>query len=518
MTGMASYTRKSLVIMASEIALQLKACVVLPLVTKLFGAVSYGIWNQVEVLQCLLAPLVIMGLDSATLRFAPGRPREEMSRGMTGVLAYSLGSGLFIGLLLWGLAGPVATAFFGGSQNAAYVALCVPALLATALLSLSRTFLLTLGAAHMVALLRVAEGALLLAPLLWVLLTRGDFFELVVGNIGVLAVLGLVGLGLLWRNIPPRRPDPALLGRYLRYGAAAMPAGYAVWVLNLSDRFFISSYRGLAELGVYSSVYSLAYIVISLFFNPFWVMYPAQAAQCHNEGRLDDLRRLYRHSTRMATLLVVPASVGLAVLGPAVLTLLTTPEFLPGARLLPLISLAYALSMYGAYFSIHLGLIRKPHLTTLAMFAAAGCNIALNFLLIPTWGILGAAVSTLAAFGLQFVIEWHLSRRLFLPRLGFDGLGAVKAVAGSLVMALALWAGGLDVPGSPVKLAGGVCLGAAVYAASQLVLRNLTGEELRQLCALAGLGRLTGHFPLRELATYLDGPKGSGEKPPGDAP
>lgn len=506
MDGLRSYTRQSLVLMASELALQLKACLVLPLVTKLFGAVNYGIWSQVEVLQSLLAPLVIMGLDSAVMRFASGRSSQEIGRSLSSVLAYNLAVALALGLLLWSLAPLLAAAFFGGRENALFVTLCIPALLAMVLLSLSRTFFIVLGAANAVALLRVAEGVLLLVPLVWVLATGGPFLELVIGNIGVLAVLGLTALFLLCRRVPISRPDPALLGRYLRYGAAAMPAGYAVWTLNLSDRLFISSYCNLAELGIYSSVYSLAYIVISLFFNPFWVMYPARAAEYYNEGRLDELCRLYRHSTRLATFLVVPALVGLALLGPAILGLLTTPEFVHGARLLPLVSLSYALSMYGAYFSINLGLIHKPHLTTLAMYLAAGCNIALNFLLIPKWGILGAAVATLAAFALQFVIEWRWSRRLFLPRLGFDGRGLVKVLAGTLVMALALLGSGLNETASFPGLLGGVALGAASYGVSQVVLRNLCGSELRQLCSLVGLGHLSERFPLRQLAAYLDGP------------
>jgi len=491
--------------MASEVALQLKACLVLPLVTKLFGAANYGIWSQVEVLQSLLAPLVIMGLDSASMRFASGKPEDEVGRASTSVLAYILGTGLILGAMLWATSRPLAASFFGGLQNSSFVMLCVPALLAMGLLAHARTFFIVLGAARTVALLRVAEGALLLLPLLWVLITQDDFITLIIGNIAVMGALALVALCALWRVLPARRPDPALLKRYLRYGVAAMPAGYACWILNLSDRFFISSYLNLSELGVYASVYSLGYIVINLFFNPFWAMYPAQAAHCYNEGRLDDLNKLYRHSTRMATVLVIPALVGLSVLGPAILGLLTTPDFLHGARLLPFISVAYVLSMYSSYFSINLGLIQKPHLTTYTLYAAAGCNIVLNVILIPQWGIMGAAVATLAAFGLQFLIEWILSRRLYRKKLGFDGLAFAKSAGGSLAMALVLYGCGLDESPTIWTLTGSVALGALVYIASQLALKTITGGEFRQLFIMAGCSGLLSRFPLRGLAAYLDG-------------
>jgi len=504
MTALRSFTRQSIVLMASEVVMQLKAFLVLPLVTKLFGAVSYGIWSQVEVLQSLLVPLVIMGLDSAVMRFAPGQTSKDIGRSLSSVLAYNVVVAVALGLILWFMAKPLAAAFFGGEGNAIYVALCIPALLASVLLSLSRAFFLVLGSATTVAAMRVAEGALLLAPLLWVLLTNADFFKLVIGNISVVAGLGLICLVLIWRTIPLCWPDFLLLRRYLRYGIASMPAGYAMWMINLSDRFFLSSFRGVAEVGVYASVYSLAYIVISLFFNPFWALYPVQAAKLYNAGRLDDLRSLFRHSTRMATLLVIPGTVGLAVLGPSILDVMTTPEFITGAKILPIISLAYAISMYGAYFSINLGLIHKPHVSTLAIFAAAGCNVVLNFLLIPKVGILGAAISTLLSFVLQFVIEWHFSRRLFMARMGFDGPGLAKVVAGSLCMALILVACGFNEPGGPWALACSVILGATVYAVSQVLLRTISGDELRQLCDSMLLSSLSKRFPICALASYLD--------------
>lgn len=502
--GLHSYTKKSWFFFLSEVILQLKACLVLPFVTKLFGAADYGIWSQIEVFLSLLAPLIIMGLDSASIRFASGKPNKEIRQALSSVLTYTLGCCCLVGFALWSASEPLAISFFGGSQNASFVRLCVPALLAMMLISVSRTFLLTIGAAHLVALMRVCEGILLLVPLAWVLHVKSDLFHLVVGNIIVQCVICLASLLLLWYSLPLRRPDFALLVRYLRFGAVIMPAGYAVWILNLSDRFFISSFLGLTELGIYSAIYSLSYLVISLFFNPFWVTYPVQAARYYNEGRLDDLRGLYRHSTRLATLLVVPASVGLAVLGPGILALLTTPEFLPGAKLLLIISISYTLSMYGAYFSINLGLIEKPYLTTLTLLASAGFNIALNYLLIPKWGLLGAAVSTLGAFSLHFVLEWYLSRRYFLNRMGFDHVGAIKTIAGSLAMAFVLLSCGMAKPSSLLGLSGAVLVGAITYAVSQLIFHNLTGDELRQLFTLVGLSGITKRFPLDALITFLD--------------
>jgi hypothetical protein len=118
---------------------------------------------------------------------------------------------------------------------------------------------------------------------------------------------------------------------------------------------------------------------------------------------------------------------------------------------------------------------------------------------------MGAAVATLAAFTLQFLLEWRWSRRLFLPSLGFDVWSLAKVIAGSACMALVLVGCGLERPSSLGGLAGGVALGAFAYAVSQVVLRTINGTEWRQFCTMIRCGWLNSHFPFREVARYLDG-------------
>ena len=62
-----------------------------------------------------------------------------------------------------------------------------------------------------------------------------------------------------------------------------MPAAYAMWALNVSDRVFLIRYRTLQEIGVYSLAYSLGYLSINLFFNPIWMMYPPAATKFWEE-------------------------------------------------------------------------------------------------------------------------------------------------------------------------------------------------------------------------------------------
>jgi O-antigen/teichoic acid export membrane protein len=287
------------------------------------------------------------------------------------------------------------------------------------------------------------------------------------------------------------RPDLALLLKFVRFGLPLVPAGYAIWALNLADRLFIAHYGTLQDLGVYSVVYSLGYMLINLFFNPIWLMYPPTAAELYNQGRLDELSNLFRHSTRLALGLLVPAMVGIGVLGVPIVRLFATEEFVRGASLVPLITLGYTFLMLSAYYEVALGLVERQVWSTINTGIAAVVNILLNFLLVPVWGIAGAAWVTAIGFGVQFCLSaWMGSRQV---RLEFDWTFFAKACLASLGMGIALYL--LPVQGVGV-LALGVVAGAVVYGFLMLLLRALTPEEWKAALQVVGLGMIGRFSPV----------------------
>jgi O-antigen/teichoic acid export membrane protein len=105
-----------------------------------------------------------------------------------------------------------------------------------------------------------------------------------------------------------------------------------------------------------------------------------------------------------------------------------------GASLMPLIALGYLFHMLGSYWTINLGLGMKQKISTFSFFVAAIFNLILNWLLIPSLGITGAAFSTLISFFLHFCIDFWFGRKiLFLPLpMGF----IAKALISSIIMGI----------------------------------------------------------------------------------
>src|SRR5215470_13239503 len=220
---------------------------------------------------------------------------------------------------------------------------------------------------------------------------------LVVGNfVGTLVVyLALVGyrteqLGFEF--------DRSLLRRMQHFGMPLVPSALALWAINFIDREFVSWYKGNAEVGVYSAAVKIA-SVITFVLIAFRTAWPAFAYS------IEDDREAKRTYAYVLTYLLAFASwmaLGIGALAPWWTRLLTAPEYQSAQEAVAL--LAFASVVYAGYtvLAIGSGRARRTQLNWVVTGVGAGANVALNFWLIPAWGFVGAAISTLAAYVVLF--------------------------------------------------------------------------------------------------------------------
>jgi O-antigen/teichoic acid export membrane protein len=479
------YFRNAGIVAAAGLLLRLKPLILVPLLTRAFGPGGYGIWAQVAVLVGMLAPLLVLGTDSAILRFLPGQPQPRVLRGFVTLSWYYLLVSLGTGLALWALATPVATMLFETSANAGYVAACGLVIASTLLLNLCRNHLRAVGRARGFAALNLAEAVLTTGVCAGVVVLDGSLLQVVVytaiTDLALAAALMARGLaGGAWRDF-----DPGLLRSFVKFGLPLAPAAYGMWVLNQVDRLFITHYGSLEALGVYSVAYSVGFALVQLVVQPVWLMFPSTAAELHNRGETESLGTLYRQVTRVVVGLLVPLVAATTVAGEALLRVLATDAFIHGATLIPLIALAFALLNLSAYYDVALGLVGKQAWTTVNLGVAAAVNVAANFALVPALGILGAAIACAVGFGTYLGLAWERGARSI--RLPFDWRFAAKSVIAAIAMTAVIRT---FPPHDIGDLGVTTFAGAACYAAAMFTMRAVTRDEWAALLRTAGLERL----------------------------
>ena len=164
----------------------------------------------------------------------------------------------------------------------------------------------------------------------------------------------------------------------------------------------------------------------------------------------------------------VPATVGMALLAEPIAGVLLGEQFRQSAALvIPWIALAGLLRGFKLFYldhAFHLG--KRTGLALNTVWFPAVLNIALNVLLIPRFGILGAVYATVASFAVAALLSWYLGRRAFAVPLPVAPV--VKAVAACVPMALVVLV--LDPAAELWALSGAVLAGGVAYGIGAFVL------------------------------------------------
>src|SRR6478609_7456796 len=191
-----------------------------------------------------------------------------------------------------------------------------------------------------------------------------------------------------------------LLRQMNHFGMPLVPSALALWAINFIDRIFIAQYKGQAEVGVYSVAVRIASAIVFLMI-AFRLAWPAFAYSIEDDR---DAKRTYAFVLTYLLFVCAWLSVALGVLAPWLVRLLTNgPGFERSADAVAL--LAFGATAYAGYtvIAIGIGRARKTQLNWVVAGGAAVINIGLNFWLVPAYGMIGAAVSTLVAYVALFI-------------------------------------------------------------------------------------------------------------------
>jgi O-antigen/teichoic acid export membrane protein len=239
--------------------------------------------------------------------------------------------------------------------------------------------------------------------------------------------------------------DRSLLRAMNRFGLPLVPSALALWAINLIDRFFITGYKGQAENGVYSLAVRISSVLIFAM-TAFQLAWPAFAYSIKDDR---EARRTYSYVLTYLLFVSCWLSLALGVLAPWIVDLFDPKHhFTRSAEAVPL--LCFATAAYSGYsvLAIGIGRMRQTQFNWVVSGFAALVNIVLNVILIPPYGMIGAAIATLAAYVALFVGMWLRSRRIYAVPYQWRrlltlaaaavGLTILGRVVGSLPLAIAL--------------------------------------------------------------------------------
>ena len=200
-----------------------------------------------------------------------------------------------------------------------------------------------------------------------------------------------------------------------KFGFPLIWAGLAVWVYQLSDRFFIIHYKGLEEVGFYSigSTFSqpigLLNLAVQMSFGTlFYQMFNKEKLENKPESKAFMRRILYLYLSIVSFFVV-----GLSTFAYEIVGFITSEKYIQGIVVIPFLTVSLMFAQMVEVVPQGISISKKTWYYTWVTLAAATVNAGLNFLFIPALGFLGAAMTTLLSTMTYFIFADFLSRKHF---------------------------------------------------------------------------------------------------------
>ena len=429
----------------------------IPLYTRKLSPEAFGQLQILLLFQTFGVMTFGIGQIGTVLRYHPkardDAERSQLIRGSTVIVATSSATFLALGLLV---AEPLSVRFLGGPDLTNVIRLFLVGIVARVISDLPLT------------LLRIEErsaryGAGTLLRLLLSLFLVVYF--VVVREMGVLGViLGdvIASLTLFVTLLPVfRRHWGTGSGQHPEFGVRSfLSFGWPYMVVNLGafgliaiDRLFLAGRGDIVEAGIYSLGGKLASLVNILVLSPFTLVWGPLSFRLAEEDDPVEAQRIFSRLFTYFAFVLYVLGLALYLFSPEAFALVAPPEYASADRVVPL--LVGSMIVFGFYkhFQVGLAITGKTKSIATSFVLAALCNLAANAVLVPRYGMMGAAIATFFSYLVMCgfllgtvqrvypvpyewrrVVPWAIVAvllgwaRRFVPELGLASAIAVKGI------------------------------------------------------------------------------------------
>lgn len=233
----------------------------------------------------------------------------------------------------------------------------------------------------------------------------------------------------LFRFISFAKPDLKLLKSMLKYSAPLIPTTLLWLITSISDRFIITLFHGEYANGINTVAYKIPTILTTVFtmFSQAWNM------SAITENNSKERESFYTNVFSFNQSFMYVISAGILLLNRPITYIWVNPAYHEAYLYSPVLTVATVFTCFNVFLGSVYIAEKKTKQSFLTSLAAGVINIILNFALIPSMGILGAAIATFVSYFAVFFYRLFDTRRL----IRFDFSMAKILVNSALIIAMA---------------------------------------------------------------------------------
>lgn len=201
------------------------------------------------------------------------------------------------------------------------------------------------------------------------------------------------------------------------------------------DTLMLGFYRSETDIGFYNAAYRI--IMGIIMFNNI-LMYSAYPtfSKFYRVQR-SQVSKLLQRILSLSMAIAIPIGIAGTILSRPIMVTLFGPEYATGNLALQLLVWSAMLALLAGNFSFCLVACHQQKALASSVGIGTASNIALNLLLIPPYGIMGACVATIIAQGSMLIFQMAVfARRIFPTFPSF--MNTLKALGAGIIMGFVL--------------------------------------------------------------------------------
>lgn len=394
-----------------NIATKLISFFLLPLYTNILSTSEYGIIDLVVTVCTLVVPILTLNVMEAVMRFNldEGADRERITKsGMLVILG-----GIVVGLVLL----PISSLFSLLTDIKIYVYLyCITSALSQFLLCdlRGKELLVYYSVGNVLNTLCIAFFNIIFLVYLKIGI-KGYFLAYIIAN-SIVSIYAFIA-GKTYKAFNSK-VDYCVLKEMLKYSIVLIPNSFMWWIMNSSDHIMVTSMIGAAANGVYAISYkfpTLITVIVGIF-NQAW------SYSAIKEKDSEDVEIYTNKVFKDMIGVVMLVGLGMMTFIKPFLRVYVSKEYFEAWKYTPFLIIGCVFMTLGTFMSTSYTAHKDSKGFLASASVGAVLNILLNFILIPHWGVYGAAfatcisyiaVFTFRVFNTRKYIRYHVLVRAF---------------------------------------------------------------------------------------------------------
>jgi O-antigen/teichoic acid export membrane protein len=376
------------------------------MVTRALGPEGRGEFAVATTLAALAVQLSNLGLPSSNTVVVARQP-ERLGAVTANALLSSAALGGLTAAVLWAIAAAFPRL---APANGGLLALCL------LWVPLGLAYLLVQNLLIAIQQVRISNRAEVVQRLIGIaliaLVVVAGWATATTAFLASLVALG-VSLAFLFAQLAKRlggatlRPDRALFAEHLGYGLRSYFTSLCAYAMLRIDLLMVQYLRGAEQVGYYSVAVGMADLLYMIPSTVGTLLFPRLSAMTTREEKW----RATNRTTLLMAAALAPLALVASLLAPWITRLLFGARFLPAVP--AFVWLMPGIVAYGSTFaSLFLLSVGLPAMVLVMWAGFVILNVALNLVLIPRYGFVGASISSSITYTACFVVLTLYARRL----------------------------------------------------------------------------------------------------------